>query len=318
MNLTGVVVSAEDIRRISRAVTIGQWGVASVVMVGSAMSAWSAFGHLGEHPVIGAVTALGVDLALSSGLVVSRRLDSVGVRTAWGTALLWLTGLMTLLLNSGAAARERNWPLAFAHTFLPILLVALTEAGSQAQGRLLHLQRHQEAAEQMAREAELAAQRAAHEAQRRAREDAERRRAEGELVDAQAVFDRAQELRRAAEQETQRLEAEWQEAARIRAQIEAEVAAAQIAREKIAEPRPATVPVSRPRRRTSNKGPVSMEVRKQWVRNVFTETGRLPTGAEVDREFGTTRSGCRVVSAVQEEIAEEKRRALHAITGGQR
>lgn len=150
----GAGVTARDVVRAGRTATVAQWGVAVVVMAGSAAAAGTGFGYLGEHWAVGVVTGLGVDLALASGLVIGRRLRAVGVTTTWGTVLLWLTGAMTLCLNSGAAALTGQWVLAVAHAFLPVLLVVLCEAGSEAQLKLHHLARQAAAAERAQRDAE--------------------------------------------------------------------------------------------------------------------------------------------------------------------
>jgi hypothetical protein len=60
---------------------------------------------------------------------------------------------------------------------------------------------------------------------------------------------------------------------------------------------------------------VPVEDRRRWVRDRL--IAGIPTrGRDVDEEFGTNRSGHRIVADVEKELAEEKRRALHALTGG--
>lgn len=160
-----MILSVRDVERTGRDTTIASWGVALVVMVGSAASAGIGFRSLGEHWAIGVMTGLGVDLALASGLVIGRRLRAVGVSTYWGTVLLWLTAAMTLCLNSGAAALTGRWVLAIAHAFLPVLLVVVCEAGSQAHLTLHRLARQAAVRDQAGREARLAVERAAREAE---------------------------------------------------------------------------------------------------------------------------------------------------------
>jgi hypothetical protein len=142
-------VRTEDVEDLGRTVTLGQWCVAAVVMAGSAASAGIGFSSLGEHWGIGVITGLGVDCALASGLVMGRRMRNVGIRTYWGTILQWLTAGMTLCLNSGAAAVKGDYALAAAHAFLPVILVVLCEAGSEAQIKL-HRRAAQTAAEEQA------------------------------------------------------------------------------------------------------------------------------------------------------------------------
>ncbi|MGH8572823.1 MAG: hypothetical protein ACREX8_09630, partial [Gammaproteobacteria bacterium] len=147
MSQSSATVTVEDVQRTGRTTTVAQWGVAAVVMVGSAVSAGIGFGVLGGNRAVGVITGLGVDLALASGLVIGHRLRAVGITTRWGTVLLYLTAGMTLCLNSGAAALTGHWVLAVAHAFLPVLLVVLCEAGSEAQLKLRLVAREAAAAE---------------------------------------------------------------------------------------------------------------------------------------------------------------------------
>lgn len=301
-------VTAQDVDRTGLVTTRAQWGVASVVMAGSAASAWVAFGQLGEHPAIGAITAVGVDLALASGLVIGRRLRAVGITTVWGTVLLWLTSTMTLLLNSGASAVTGHWVLAGAHAFLPVLLVVLTEAGSEAQLKLLRLQRDTTASELAAVDAQLVADRAAREAQQMEHREAGHRRAAEELATAQSVHDQTVELRRVAAQ------AHAEETA-LRATTDTELTATKTVGEQLVKTRRKQTEPVKPAR----DGPVaSREERRQWVRDQRT-AGRNPTGAEVDDEFGPpvagskSRTGAAIVAEVDVEF---RRAAVHAVKGG--
>lgn len=165
---TTEAVRAEDVRRVAHTAIFAQWGVASVVMVGSAASAGIAFDTLQEHWSIGVVTGLGVDLALASALIIGKRLREVGITTLWGTVLLWLTGGMTLCLNSGAAAATGHWILAVAHAFLPVLLVVLCEFGSEAQLKLYRLEAQTSAQEQSDQAQRLVSEHQRREAQTRA------------------------------------------------------------------------------------------------------------------------------------------------------
>lgn len=188
MNDAVAVAAVEDVESTGRDTVVAQWGVAVVVMTGSAISAGVGFGFLGEHPAIGVITGLGVDLALAFGLIIGRRLRAVGITTCWGSVLLWLTGLMTLCLNSGAAVLGGRWGLAVAHAFLPVLMVVLTEAGSEAQLKLHRLARERTAAQRAEQDARLAAERAEREAQQRQlraeREEEARRLERGREIEA--------------------------------------------------------------------------------------------------------------------------------------
>lgn len=284
-----VAVTAEDVERTGRTVTSAQWGVAAVVMVGSAASAGIGFDALHEHWAIGVITGLGVDLALAGALVIGRRLRAVGVTTCWSHVLTWLTGVMTLALNSGAAVIQDRYVLAVAHAFLPILLIALCEFGSAAQLKLLQVRRDAETAEQAARDTRLAADQARDNARQRAQRELERHRANGELIDAQDVLVRAQELRQQAEQERELARQE-------RAATEDEITAAKTAAQQLAKLR-------RPMQPTK-AGTATREERRQWVRDERA-AGRNPTGAQVNKRFGPPRTGATIVAEVQREIDAE-------------
>ncbi|MGH4017863.1 MAG: hypothetical protein ACRDT0_01190 [Pseudonocardiaceae bacterium] len=192
---TDLETSIRDVAHTGRVVTVAQWGVASVVMVGSAISAGVAFDHFGEHFAVGVITGLAVDFALASWLLISRRLRAAGVTTAWGPVLEWTTAAMTLCLNSGASFLKGHYWLALGHAFLPVVLVFLTMAGGEAQHKLHQLMRHKQAAEGAKRDAEvervrgeqLAEQRrvaAARESDNKARQaEADTARRQAELAD---------------------------------------------------------------------------------------------------------------------------------------
>lgn len=303
--------ATEDISRVSQAVTLAQWGVAAVVMVGSAMSAWAAFAQLGDHPAIGAVIALGVDLALASGLVVNQRLRALGIpNSTWGTALSWLTGLMTLALNAGADVAADKWGLALLHAFPPILMVVLTEAGSANQLRVLRARREREAAEQAMREAQDAARRAEYEAEQRQRREAEIQRAKGGLIDAQDYIKATTEKRRAAEREVaaernalRELEALREQREQRQAEEAAAREAAQHAAKAVAERKPAP---ARPKpTRSSRKGPASAEEIRAWIRRQRADGQQVTTAQVV--EFAGIRRGneARLIKQVEAEIDAE-------------
>lgn len=138
--------SIGDVVRTGQIVTTAQWSVAAVVMTGSAISAGTAFGHFHEPFYMGFIIGLAVDAALASWLLISRKLRATGVKTAWGPALEAITAVMTLCLNSGASMLDKNYALAGAHAFLPIVLFVLSMAGGEAQHKLHGLLKQKEAA----------------------------------------------------------------------------------------------------------------------------------------------------------------------------
>lgn len=163
-------VSVGDIERTQRDVSIAQWGVASVVMAGSAFAAASSFSHLGQSWTHGVAIALGIDLALAMWLRIDGRLREFDVRRTTGMALEGVALAMTMFLNVGAALFDGVNPhsatarglLAIAYVFLPIILFLVSIAGPAAQRALG--QRHREV---------VAQQDATSRAEREARQRAE-------------------------------------------------------------------------------------------------------------------------------------------------
>lgn len=297
--------TAAGLRRKSKVIGAGQWCVALIVMAGSAWSAELAYQHLGEHVGVGALTGFGVDLALASGLILDGWMRSAGQPTRWGTALRWLTAFMTLCLNAGVSALTGHYVLAFMHTFLPVVLVVLTEAGQESQLKLHTLARERVAAEKAARDAQIAADRARYVAEQSQLKKDERDRANGVLVTAQDVLNKARELR----QETQR---EHAEVAAQRTAIEAETAATNTATEQLRRAQQKRDKASDGKAAPSRgKAAVaSREERREWVRQERTE-GRDPTGADVDRKFGGPRTG----TAIVREVEAEQKPTLHLAAG---
>lgn len=304
--------ATEDISRVSQAVTLAQWGVAAVVMVGSAMSAWSTFAQLHDTPAIGAVIAVGVDLALASGLVVSQRLRALGIENSpWGTALMWLTAAMTLALNAGADAVAQKWGLALLHAFPPILMVVLTEAGSANQLRVMRKRQEREAAEQAKREAEDKERQARYDAEQHQRRQEEIDRANGNLINASDYLKAAEEKRRAADAalaaERNAL-IELEALRRQREQRQAEEAAAREAEQKaaraIAERKPPVAGRQKPVR-SNRKAPASAEEIRDWIRKQR-GNGQDVTTAQVV-EFAGIRRGNekRLIDQVDAEINAE-------------
>lgn len=117
------------VERTGRSIVAGTWGCAVIVMVGSAASAAVAYDYLGEHWGLGLATGIAVDIALCVALVGDRRLYAHGLTSNWGRALRITTALMSLVLNAGVAFATGHYFLAFLHSFLPVLLVVLTEYG---------------------------------------------------------------------------------------------------------------------------------------------------------------------------------------------
>lgn len=295
-------VRAEDVQRVASTAAFAQWGVGAVVMVGSAASAGIAFHALHEHWAIGVITGLGVDLALASALIIGKRLREVGITTFWGSVLLWLTGGMTLCLNSGAAAATGHWVLAIAHAFLPVLLVALCEFGAEAQLKLHRLALQAAAEEQSARDRQIAADRARYDADQ-SQVLAQRREQQGHLE--RVTKDRA----RAAELElANQREARAHDARQMTNSLAAVLAMGATLRRAKRTPRP-----TRPRQAVPSKRPAPVPITDELVSRaralrVQRAAKDLSTGrAVLQREFGLTERTAR-------ELARQlDKHPLHAI-----
>jgi len=98
-------------------------------MAGSATNAVLAYGALGDNRLLGLATGLGVDIGLCVALIGDRQLHLHGLTSHWGRALRVTTLAMSLVLNVSIALREGHYLSALMHTFLPLLLVVLTEYG---------------------------------------------------------------------------------------------------------------------------------------------------------------------------------------------
>jgi hypothetical protein len=129
------VTAVTGLQRTGRGIVAGTWGCAGIVMVASAINAVLTFSALGDNRVLGLATGVAVDIALCVALVGDRQLYVHGVSSTWGRALRVATALMSLVLNAGVAFGNGHLFVGVLHSFLPILLILLTESG---QSYLIH------------------------------------------------------------------------------------------------------------------------------------------------------------------------------------
>lgn len=115
--------------RTSRAIVVGTWACAVIVMVGSVTNAVLAYGAIGDNRALGLATGLAVDFGLCVALIGDRRLYAHGLSSVWGRSLRLTTACMALVLNTGVALRDGHYFMATLHAFLPCLLIVLTEYG---------------------------------------------------------------------------------------------------------------------------------------------------------------------------------------------
>ncbi|WP_432021103.1 DUF2637 domain-containing protein [Streptomyces sp. 1222.5] len=187
-------------------------------------------------------TAPILPLVVDAAVVIVVKLDDVLARLGgnggrWPVALRWMTGLMTLTLNTADSALEKDLVGVAVHSAAPLLLIATAETSlayrraiAAAVARLEQQQRaEREAAEQAARErAEAARRQAREEREHAAKLDREQREHEAALVREQAEREerrwREEQRRQAEQQAAQRAERERREQVREQREREREQA----------------------------------------------------------------------------------------------
>jgi hypothetical protein len=137
------------LERTSRRIVWGTWGCAAIVMAASAANAALTYGALGDNRALGLATGIAVDIGLCVALIGDRQLYVHGLSSTWGRALRITTAAMSLVLNTGIAVRDGHYFQALLHSFLPILLVVLTEYGQDVLLKFAALTRDAERAPQI-------------------------------------------------------------------------------------------------------------------------------------------------------------------------
>ncbi|MFG2131504.1 DUF2637 domain-containing protein [Streptomyces sp. NPDC048751] len=227
-----------QIRSAERALSVGTWLIVSGAMLYSILTVTPLMAA--HTPREWEWTAPILPLVVDAAVVIVVRLDSVLARLGghggrWPITLRWMTGTMTLALNTADSALAKDLVGVAVHSVAPLLLIVTAETGlayrraiTAALAALEARQRAERASrEQAAREREEAARRQAreerehtatlareqreHEA-RLAREAAEReerrRREEHEERAAREAAERAERERREREREQREQERE--------------------------------------------------------------------------------------------------------------
>ena len=123
-------VSPEQIRSAERALSTGTWTITfgavlySVLTVTPLMSGHTPKGWQWTAPIL--------PLVVDAAVVIVVRMDSTLARLGgdggrWPTVLRWLTGLMTVLLNIGQSALDREPVGVAVHSVAPLLLIVTAE-----------------------------------------------------------------------------------------------------------------------------------------------------------------------------------------------
>ncbi|MFH8729410.1 DUF2637 domain-containing protein [Streptomyces termitum] len=252
-----------QIRSAEQALNVGTWLIVCGAMLYSVLTVTPLM--RAHTPAGWAWTAPILPLVVDAAVVIVVRLDSVLARLGgqggrWPVVLRWMTGAMTLALNTADSALKKDLVGAAVHAVAPLLLIVTAETGLayrrsitaavtalEERQKADRRQREQEARER-AEEAEEAERRRADEEERRERErrafDAklarEQREHEAALAREQAEREerREREAREAREREMrereqQRLERERREReAAGKAERERREAAEKAARER--------------------------------------------------------------------------------------
>ncbi|MCX5400064.1 DUF2637 domain-containing protein [Streptomyces sp. NBC_00102] len=182
-------LSPRQIAAAERTLSAGTWGITAGAV---------AYSVLTVTPLVARVTPGGwewtaplLPLVVDAAVITSVKLDATVARLGekaggWATLLRWMSGAMTLGLNVGDSALNKDGVGVAVHAVIPLILIVIADAGlawRRAIGRAVDRIERSRAAEQEAREqkAETREQRAAAREQeaRQAREQAaERERAE--------------------------------------------------------------------------------------------------------------------------------------------
>ncbi|MEV5248430.1 DUF2637 domain-containing protein [Streptomyces werraensis] len=163
-----------QIRSAEKALSVGTWLIVSGAMLYSILTVTPLMAA--HTPEKWDWTAPILPLVVDAAVVIVVRLDSVLARLgghggAWPIALRWMTGVMTLALNTADSALKKDLVGVAVHAVAPLLLIVTAETGlayrraiTTAVTALEERQRaERERAEQAQREREEAARRQARE-----------------------------------------------------------------------------------------------------------------------------------------------------------
>ncbi|MFG3051371.1 DUF2637 domain-containing protein [Kitasatospora sp. NPDC048239] len=164
-------MSPAQIRSAEQALSVGTWTITfgavlySVLTVTPLMSGHSPAGWEWTAPIL--------PLVVDAAVVIVVRLDSTLVRLGgdggrWPVVLRWMTGLMTVLLNTGQSALDRDPVGVAVHAVAPLLLIVTAEASLAYRRAIAAALAAREAAERAEREGR---ERLAEDKRRQARED---------------------------------------------------------------------------------------------------------------------------------------------------
>lgn len=210
-------MSPAQIRSAERALTAGTWAITfgavlySVLTVTPLMAGHSPKGWQWTAPILPLVVDAAVVIVVRMDATLAR-LQGDGGR--WPAVLRWMTGLMTVLLNVGLSALDRDLVGVAVHAVAPLLLIVTAEtslAYRRAIGAALAAREAAERAEREQREQQAEARRREERADRierfAAAERAERERREHEALLAREQREHDASMARDVREEAARREA---------------------------------------------------------------------------------------------------------------
>ncbi|ARQ72371.1 DUF2637 domain-containing protein [Streptomyces marincola] len=229
----------QTLRQAERVLSVGTWLIVAGAIV---------FSVLTVTPLVRSVTPDGwewtapiLPIVVDAAVVIVVRLDAVlahvgGRAGGWPVLLRWMTGLMTLGLNTAGSALKEDWVGVAVHAVAPLLLIVSSEASLAYRRALAAAVADREERE---REAEAAREQAEYEREQRERAE---REAAADREDRRERERREHEARlaREAHEHTATLAREQAEAARERERLRLEheqAAREQAAREREQERR---------------------------------------------------------------------------------
>ena len=196
----------EQVRSAERALSAGTWTITAGAVLYSVLTVTPLMA--GHTPAGWRWTAPILPLVVDAAVMIVVRMDSVLARLGgrggpWTVVLRWMTGLMTILLNVGLSALDRDLVGVAVHAVAPLLLIVTAEASlayRRAITTALEARHSAELAELAERERRAEERQRQARADRQAEQDAtdrrERERREHEAVLAREQREHDAQLRR--------------------------------------------------------------------------------------------------------------------------
>jgi len=125
--------NSAQVRRKALVINYLVWAVAVIVMVVSATTTANLMVQHHNTYAQGLALGLAVDASIAVSLIGDQLLQQSGRRSGWGTALRWITAVMSLLLNCAQSFQDGDVLGVALHAIPVVLLTSLTEAAQDYQ-----------------------------------------------------------------------------------------------------------------------------------------------------------------------------------------